>query len=273
MERRNESAVYFEQKIRARGVEELVAALRDRGVRASVLHVVIWAIAQTLHDRPRLNRFVAGGRIYQRRGIWISFSAKKAKDDAHPIIALKREVDPAWGLEALVAQIEAAIGEGRSDRRSATDRELGLIFLLPTFLVRAVVRLEMLLDRWGLLPRAFIESDPLYSSVMVANLGSLDMDAPFHHLYEYGTISIFVSVGRTQPELAPSAGGSAEVVPMITMRYTFDERIEDGLYCLRALERFKVIVEDPARALREHAEQRAQEAPSREPSTSDARRR
>lgn len=257
MERRNESAVYFEQKIRAQGVEELVAALRGRGVRASVLHVVIWAIAQTLHDRPRLNRFVAGGRIYQRRGIWITFSAKKAKDDEHPIIAIKRQIDPAWDIEALVAQIEAAIGEGRSDHRSATDRELGLIFLLPTFLVRALVRLEMLLDRWGLLPRAFIDGDPLYSSVMVANLGSLDMDAPFHHLYEYGTISIFVSVGRTQSELTPSAGAAAEVLPMMTMRYTFDERIEDGLYCLRALERFKAIVEDPARALREHAAQRA----------------
>jgi pyruvate/2-oxoglutarate dehydrogenase complex dihydrolipoamide acyltransferase (E2) component len=34
--------------------------------------------------------------------------------------------------------------------------------------------------------------------------------------------------------------------PMLTLRYTFDERVEDGLYCARALKLFAERVEDPA---------------------------
>ena len=34
------------------------------------------AIALVLAERPRLNRFTAGGRVWQRDGIWLSFSAK-----------------------------------------------------------------------------------------------------------------------------------------------------------------------------------------------------
>jgi tetratricopeptide (TPR) repeat protein len=39
----------------------------------------------------RMKWFVAGGRIFQRRGIWISFSAKKRRTEDAPIVLVKRE--------------------------------------------------------------------------------------------------------------------------------------------------------------------------------------
>ena len=44
--------------------------------RATVFHVFMWACRNGLAEFPGLNRFVAGGRLYQRRGIWVSYSAK-----------------------------------------------------------------------------------------------------------------------------------------------------------------------------------------------------
>jgi len=38
--------------------------------------------------------------------------------------------------------------------------------------------------------------------------------------------------------------GSREV---FTLRYTYDERIEDGFYAARALERLQALLEDPER--------------------------
>src|SRR4051812_25737211 len=79
MRSRTESAVYFEQQIDLSRtlpfLERFNAAHPTRKV--TVFHVFIWAALAALHERPRMNRFVIGSRLYQREGIWISYSAKK----------------------------------------------------------------------------------------------------------------------------------------------------------------------------------------------------
>ncbi len=193
-----------------------------------------------------MNRFVAGGRIFQRRGIWISFSAKKRKTEDAPIVLVKREIDPSWNFEELVRQIEGGITESRSDKLSTTDAELSLIFKLPVFLIGWLVWFLMKLDHFGLLPGSFIRKDPLFASLFIANLGSIGLDSGFHHLYEYGNIPVLIMAGRSKEEVIAGPGGKPEVRPMMTLRYSFDERIEDGLYAGRALEIMKRIIEDPA---------------------------
>jgi len=247
MRKRNESIVFFEQKLDTSRALTFLNNFRSRtGLHATMLHLLIYASTQMLKERPRLNRFVAGGRIFQRRGIWISFSAKKRKTEDAPIVLVKREIDPSWSFEELVRQIEGGISEGRSDKPSTTDTELSLMFKLPTLLVGWMVWLLMKLDHFGLLPSAYIKKDPLFASLFIANLGSIDLDAGYHHLYEYGNISILIMAGRSKEEIVVGPDGNPVVRPMITLRYSFDERIEDGLYGARALEIVKGIIEDSA---------------------------
>jgi len=150
-----------------------------------------------------------------------------------------------------VQKIEEGINEGRSDKLSTTDTELSLLFKLPTFLVRWLVRLFVKLDHFGLLPGAFIRKDPLFASLFIANLGSIDLDAGYHHLYEYGNIPMLIMAGRSKDEVVVGPEGKPETRPMMTLRYSFDERIEDGLYGARALEIMKKLIEDPAAAIKE----------------------
>jgi len=246
MRKRNESIVFFEQKLDTAKASTFLRDFRDRtGLRATMLHLLIYSSAQMLKDRPRMNRFIAGGRIFQRRGIWISFSAKKRKTEDAPIVLVKREIDPSWSFEELVRQIEGGISESRSDKPSITDTELSLTFKLPVFLIGWLVWLLMKLDHFGWLPGSFIRKDPLFASLFIANLGSIDLDAGFHHLYEYGNIPVFIMAGRSKEEVVVGPGGNPIVRPMMTLRYSFDERIEDGLYGARALEIMKRIIEDP----------------------------
>lgn len=96
MRGRNESAVYFEQQIELAGTEAFLDRFRAQhpATKATVFHVVLWAAARVLHQRPRLNRFVAGGRLWQRDGVWLSFSAKKRMgDDDAPLVLVKRRFD------------------------------------------------------------------------------------------------------------------------------------------------------------------------------------
>jgi hypothetical protein len=90
-----------------------------------------------------------------------------------------------------------------------------------------------------------LDADPMYASAFVANLGSIGLDAPFHHLYEYGTIPLFVAIGRVQKEVVVGQGGQPAVEDCLTIRYSFDERIADGFYCAGSLQHFKNLVEQP----------------------------
>jgi len=250
MRRRNESIVFFEQQVDTTKTLRFLKEFRERtGLRATLLHLLIYAVGQMLKERPRLNRFVAGGRIFQRRGIWVSFSAKKEKTEEAPIVIVKHEIHPSWSFEELVRKIEAGISEGRSDKPSTADTELSLLFKLPVFLTGWLVWIFIKLDHFGLLPGAFIRKDPLFASMFIANLGSIDLDAGYHHLYEYGNIPMLIMAGRSKEEVLVGPDGKPVVKPMMTLRYSFDERIEDGLYGARAIEILKKLIEDPAAAM------------------------
>lgn len=245
---RTEAQVFFELDVDAAHLKPfLEEARRKTGLKLTLLHLAIGAVARVLAERPRLNRFVSAGRLYQRRGIWISFSAKTQKSDEGALVALKRQVDPAWDLMKIFEVTDGMVADTRGGKKSQSDKEVALALMLPAFLTKLVVAFLRALDRFGLMPRAMIDSDPLFSSMFIANLGSIGMDAPFHHLYEWGNIPLFMSIGQERQEVTVDDEGRPHKRNIIPLRFTFDERVEDALYCLKGLQLLKDIIENPAR--------------------------
>jgi len=244
---RNECIVFFEQKIDLTKTNQFIEEFNLKNpYKITAFHLLLWAVTKIIHERPRLNRFIVGKRIYQRNGIWISFSAKKRFDESAPIVVIKRKFDPAQSFSDMVRDLQEEIQKGRSDVKSYADKELSILLRLPRFLLRGIIAVERFLDGFNLMPAAFIDNDPFYASLFIANLGSLGLDAAFHHLYEYGTIPIFAVVGKIRQEPVVTSKGTVEVRTILPIRYSYDERVEDGFYCARALDHLKTIVEDPA---------------------------
>jgi len=249
MRGRNESAVYHEKVYDlTRGRPWLRAYNRSHQDRATLFHLFLYACARALHARPGLNRFVSGGRIYQRAGVSISFAAKKVMRDEAPFVTIKVEIPPDEPFEATVRRIAEQLGEGRHGPQRQVDKEVGIITSLPGVVVSLLVGLARLLDRWNLFPGFMIRPDPMYASLFLANLGSVGLSDTWHHLYEYGTVSIFGVMG--QVERLPFVEGDAVVVrDGVRVRFTFDERINDGHYSAASLGIAQQILEDPARHL------------------------
>ncbi len=227
--RRNDSLVHASQVVSVEAAFTRLEALnagRAREGRVTVFHLVLRALAVALHERPRMNRFVAGLRLYDRDGIWLTFSAKRAFDEDAPILTVKRRFEPDEPLAALVDGVLAPLGSGRAGQQTTSDKEVATLLRLPTGLLRLAVAFAAWADRMGLMPRPMIESDPLFTSAFVANLGSVGLDAGYHHLWEWGTCSIFCVMGRV--EGPPGAR-------TMTLKYSFDERIADGFYAASAL--------------------------------------
>ncbi len=246
MRGRNESAVYFEQTIDLTDTLPWIAAFnREHDERITVFHVLLASLARVLDERPRLNRFVAGRKLHDRDGIYISFAAKKRFDDDAPLSVVKRRFDPGEPFARMVSTLVAKVGEARTDKKSPVDKELDVLLRMPTFMIEAATRLLRTLDFFNLAPRALLENDPMYTSVFVANLGSIKIDAAYHHLYEYGNCPLFVTLGKV--EKAPVVvDDRVEARPVVKLKFTYDERVEDGLYAAKALELLKAYMQTPS---------------------------
>lgn len=242
----SESVVYFEQELDlSLTLPWLQQSSARLGHKLSLFPLLLLAISETLHERPRLNRFVSGQRLYQRDQVQISFAAKKSMDDDHPISTVKRSFAPGQSLAETVALLRGDIQAARSEAPSAIDKELRVFLALPQPILALATRLIMWLDFHNLAPAALLADDPMYCSVFVANLGSVKLDAAYHHLYEYGNCPLFCVIGKTHQALRV-VDGEPVVRDVAVLKWTLDERIEDGLYCTSSLELLRKRVEDPA---------------------------
>lgn len=246
MRHRNESLVWFEQDV---AVDAALAFAdrfsREHGVRLTFFHLILRSIARVLDEFPRLNRYVVGRRLYQRTDVTISFSGKEAFDADAPLYVRKRRFDRGEPLLDMARSLGDQVRSGRSGEKTASDHEVSLLSRLPRLGIDGVVLLGRALDYFNLLPARMILDDPLYASAFVANLGSVGIAGAYHHLFEHGTIPIFAVVGAYRHVPVADDDGRIVARRVATLKYTYDERIEDGFYCARAVARMKQLLEEP----------------------------
>jgi hypothetical protein len=251
MRGRNEAAVYHDEVVdltRFRPwLREYNRSHPDNPI--TLFHVVLHAIGKGFFGRPGMNRFISGGRIYQRRGVHLSFAAKKKFDAKSPLTTVKMECFEKEPFGDFVRRLKELLGEGRSDKERTVDKEVRWALKLPGVVLRGALALVRFLDRVNLLPGGMIKNDPMYCSAFVANLGSVGIDRTYHHLYEYGTASLFCVIGVPRKTLVVGTDGQPIVKEMVEMRWSFDERINDGFYCALALRVCSRIIEDPEKHL------------------------
>ncbi|MBM4344049.1 MAG: 2-oxo acid dehydrogenase subunit E2 [Deltaproteobacteria bacterium] len=243
---RNSAVVYHQQRLDlTHTLPWLAQRSAATGVRTTLFHLVQFGLVRTLVERPELHRFVAGGRIYQRTHLELAFAVKKRMDDKAPLTAVKVRFLATDGFADVVAKADGVITSGRGESLSPSEKEMKLATILPLWLLRAAIGLQRRLDAWNLLPAAATAHDPLYSSAFLANLGSIGLPAPFHHLFDWGTVPIFVVVGRAQKAPWVDDAGAIVVRDTCELRYSYDERVADGLYCAKSLEILRHMVERP----------------------------
>ena len=94
-------------------------------------------------------------------------------------------------------------------------------------------------------PKAITDGDSNYSSVLLSNLGSIRGPAVYHHLNNYGTNSIMITVGTLHKEEMLMPDGHKEIRDVLEIGVTIDERIGDGFYFVRSLKLVKHIFAHP----------------------------
>ncbi len=249
MKGRNESAVYFTHELHMKKTIEFIRQYnkenKGNGKRLTLFHVILCGIVRAIAFRPQMNRFISGKKIYQRNRIQLSFIVKKQLTDEGLETNVKITFSPFDTLEDVIEKVNREVEKARDMAGNESDHEIEFFTKLPRSLLTLVIWVFKALDYFGIAPSEMIRLDPLYTSVYVANLGSVGLDAPYHHLYEWGNASIFAVIGKLRKGFVVGEGGSLVVEDLLTMKYTFDDRISEGLYAAKAIEMFKQFVENP----------------------------
>lgn len=248
MRGRNESAVYYEKEI---DVENALRHVRIKNSktgedqdRYSLFSLFLAAAVRTVAIRPELNRFIHRRALYQRNHIALSFIVKQKLTEEAPEGNAKVFFDPGDNLEEVTRKVNQAIayirehGEGGSG-----ERLVKAAHSIPGGKA-LVMGLYRLFDHFNLAPWALLKTDPLYSTAYMANLGSIGLDTPYHHLYEWGNASFFIVLGKlSQKDGHHGAFGSKR--HFINLKVTLDERISDGLYFARSASVFARLLARP----------------------------
>lgn len=208
-------------------------------------HVLLRACAKAYPLHPRMNRFLAGNRYYQRKGIHISFSAKKEFSESGGLLIFKRLFSPDETMEEMIRDLKSMLKKDRSAKVSEQEKETSLFLKLPRPFLMAGMAGVRALDFFNILPHSFIESNPLFAGMFISNLGSLGVDSGWHHLYKFGNIMLFGVMGS--PKMIPIVNDEGEVVACkcVSLKWTFDERIEDGFNASRAAATVTRFIENP----------------------------
>ncbi len=247
MQTRDASSVYFKETIDA---TNLVRFVEEHEKKYSYFNVFLAALVRTLALRPHLNRFVQGHRHYQRKKIVLSFVAKKKFTEEAVETNVKLSYDRYATLDDVTEKMNGGISVAKDESHDDTIDLLSTLGKMPRFMLRIFIRVINWLDYHGWYPKVLYDFDPCMCSAFITNLGSIGLETvPFHHLYDRGTCSIFVVLGKIHKGLINVDGQGLVERDVVEIAVTLDERISNGFYYIKAIELLKSLIENPEKLL------------------------
>lgn len=212
----------------------------------TLFHLIVAAILKTIILRPKLNRFIANKNNYQRNSYSASFVVKKQfSDTSEEGLAFIYATEDST-LDSLHEDLFKQISrEKKGGAGNATSNTMDILNKLPHWFVKFFIWLMRQLDRHGIVPKAIIEADPYYASVILSNLGSIKLRSGYHHLTNWGTCSLFCVIGEKKWTPLYDQNGLVAMRETVDLGFTVDERIADGYYYSKSIRLFKHLLAHP----------------------------
>lgn len=194
-------------------------------------HLVSAAIGKAFILRPKMNRFIVGSKVYQRREVTIGFTVKKQFNDHAEEALAFFTYDPKETLETYHTKIMQQIHLTKSDTEKDTSTSaMDIVCKLPQWMITSIAKFVLWLDKHGWAPLSLVGSDPNHAAIFLSNLGSIGLETGYHHLVNWGTNSCFVVTGKKYLKMEYDSDGNGDLHEVLPISVTLDERIADGYY-------------------------------------------
>ncbi len=224
-------------------IQAYLNAKRKEGHRYSHMGVVLSAYLRAAAEFPSINRFIVNKRIYQRNEFSVAMVVLKPGE--HDGTMNKMYFAMEDNIDAVHQKIDDYVNQNRGEgETNATDQLMSTLLSIPGLLNVGVGVLRFM-DRYGLLPKSLINASPFHASLTISNLASIRTNHIFHHIYEFGTTSVFVTLGNMR-EVPKRIRGEIVHKRCLPMGVVLDERICSGSYYAAFFARFKQYMMDPS---------------------------
>ena len=201
----------------------------NKGHKLTFMELIFAAYVRTISQLPEINRFVVNKRLYARTQLTISFALLKDTGDPDKIEenTVKCYFDPHDTIYDVSERVSAAIEQNRREEADNSAIKVAKLLLNP-LLANIVVAFARITDRYGILPKYILDASPLHTSMFFTQMASIGMPAVNHHIYNFGTTSLFVSMGSIQRETIVGPDGKVTRKRWLPVGFTADERICAG---------------------------------------------
>ena len=250
MPNRTDNEAFISEQIDLTAINEYLKKKNYDGIdfKYTFFHVILAAVAKTIIHRPKMNRFIKGGRMYDRNTLSLSFVAKKlfADDGAESLTFVT--CDENSTIDSIHDDIKRKLTKLREpgdDGLDSTTKLMNKVVRLPRFIMRFFIHIMRICDYYGKVPKSICKEDPEYASVFLSNLGSIKLKSGYHHLTNWGTTSIFIVVGEKKFTPIYDENGNVEMKETLNLGLTIDERLADGYYYSRTVKLLKYLLQNP----------------------------
>ena len=219
-------------------MQDYVRKCRKKGINMSHMSIIIAGALRIASQNPFLNRFVMNRKIYSRNHFCVSFVTLQPGKTSDTVNKIYFNLDD--DIFTVNQKVQEAIERTQEPTsENALDRLMASLVRLP-FLVGAAVGVLKFIDKYFTLPFSIINASPFHTSLFITNLASIRTNAIYHHLYEFGTTGIFISMGQPEKRIEKN-GETVEERKIMPLGIVTDERIANGHYygrCFRELNKY-----------------------------------
>ncbi len=237
---------YFCDKFEISAAEKYVREKHAQGMKNfGIMHVILAAYVRMLSQKPYVNRFLSGQKVYARNTIQVNMAVKRelTADETNTVIKVFFEpTDTAEDVYNKFAKTyEDAFASGEND----FDGTARLLNYIPGLFKKFAVWFLKLLDYFGLLPKALLNVSPFHGSMFITSMGSLGIPPIYHHLYNFGNVPVFIAFGAKRIAYELNSDGEAVKRRYIDYNIVTDERICDGFKFASAFKYFRYYLANP----------------------------
>lgn len=224
-------------------IQSYINGKRKEGVNISHMAVIIAAYLRTCAKYPALNRFIMNKKVYARNEYCISMVVLTPGTDGEETES-KMYFDPSNTIFDVNDNINNFVEENRNaPKDNGMEKFMNTILSVPGLLTVGVAFLKML-DKVGLLPKSIIDISPFHNSLVISNLISIRTNHIYHHIYEFGTTGIIVTMGNLR-EVPKRKGDEVVFEKCMPLGVVMDERLCSGYYFARAFRTMQKYLKNP----------------------------
>ena len=247
MPTRNDGCNQYEESFEITQVDRRLRALRREGYKGiGMLHFIIASYVRCVSMQPGVNRFVVGRRIFARNNIEIVMTVKRSLSVDATETSIKVIFEPTDTIFDVYRKMNEKIEEIKSsDENTSTDDVAQVLCSLPRGILRFVVTVLRVMDYFGWLPQGLLDASPFHGSMIITDLGSLRLAPIYHHIYNFGTLPVFIAFGAKYHKYELNRKGELCDNKYVDLKCVMDERMCDGHYYSQFLQGLRFIFLHP----------------------------